>query len=52
MECLECNKETINPRFCNNSCAAKYNNRNRNFNPREDRRLKIQNAINVNWENG
>jgi hypothetical protein len=27
MNCLSCNKETINPKFCSKSCAAKYNNR-------------------------
>lgn len=25
--CLECGKKTANPKFCNRSCAAKYNNR-------------------------
>lgn len=29
MKCLECGMETTNPKFCNNSCAAKFNNRNR-----------------------
>lgn len=24
--CLHCNSETTNPKFCNNSCAAKFNN--------------------------
>lgn len=24
--CLNCGKETSNPKFCNRSCAAKYNN--------------------------
>lgn len=28
-ECLECQTETTNPKFCNSSCAAKYNNKNR-----------------------
>lgn len=27
--CLECSEETKNPKFCNSSCAAKFNNRNR-----------------------
>lgn len=27
--CINCNKETTNPRFCSKSCAAKYNNRGR-----------------------
>lgn len=26
--CLNCNKETTNPKFCNRSCAAIYNNKN------------------------
>lgn len=26
MNCLKCNKETNNPRFCSRSCAASYNN--------------------------
>ncbi len=26
-ECQECGKPTVNPRFCNRSCAAKFNNR-------------------------
>lgn len=25
--CKNCNKETLNPRFCNSSCAAQYNNK-------------------------
>lgn len=25
--CLQCNQETHNPKFCNNSCAASYNNK-------------------------
>ena len=25
--CLQCNKETSNPKFCNSSCAATYNNK-------------------------
>lgn len=41
MKCLECDKETNNPKFCNNSCAAKYNNRNREFKPSEDKRIKL-----------
>lgn len=28
-KCLECQAETTNPKFCNSSCAAKYNNKNR-----------------------
>jgi len=27
MECLYCNIETDNPKFCSSSCAAKFNNR-------------------------
>jgi hypothetical protein len=26
MKCLNCGTETINPKFCSSSCAAKYNN--------------------------
>jgi len=29
MKCKYCGKEIINPKFCNNSCAAKYNNKKR-----------------------
>ena len=28
MYCLQCNKETFNPKFCGRSCNAKYHNRN------------------------
>lgn len=27
MNCLECSEETTNPKFCNRSCSAKWNNR-------------------------
>lgn len=27
MHCLNCNKETTNPKFCNRSCAASFNNK-------------------------
>jgi len=27
MKCINCNKETSNPRFCNRSCAASHNNK-------------------------
>lgn len=27
MNCLNCNRETSNPKFCSKSCAATYNNR-------------------------
>lgn len=27
MSCLNCNAETINPKFCSRSCAASYNNK-------------------------
>ena len=27
MFCINCNKETNNPKFCNRSCAATYNNK-------------------------
>ena len=41
--CLECNKETNNPKFCNSSCSAKYNNKHRSisFDPKNDKRTKI-----------
>lgn len=26
-KCLECGNQTVNPKFCNRSCAAKYNNK-------------------------
>jgi hypothetical protein len=26
MNCLQCTKETVNPKFCSMSCAAKFNN--------------------------
>ena len=29
MKCLNCGKETTNPKFCGHSCAAKYNNTRR-----------------------
>lgn len=29
MNCLHCNKETNNPKFCSKSCAATYNNMHR-----------------------
>lgn len=31
--CLYCNTETTNPKFCNNSCAASYNNKLRTKQP-------------------
>ena len=27
MKCLNCGAETLNPKFCSTSCAARYNNR-------------------------
>ena len=29
MNCLNCNENTINPKFCSKSCAASYNNKRR-----------------------
>ncbi len=29
MKCFSCDKKTSNPKFCNRSCSAKYNNRKR-----------------------
>lgn len=36
MNCLNCNQETPNPKFCSMSCAAKYNNK------KYPKRIKIQ----------
>lgn len=38
MICKQCGKETKNPKFCNNSCAASYNNKGVNrHKKREDK---------------
>lgn len=31
IKCLNCGKETINDKFCSNSCAASFNNKNRKY---------------------
>jgi hypothetical protein len=44
MKCLQCNKETSNPKFCNPSCAAKFNNTRRSPMPKETR-LRISETL-------
>lgn len=39
--CLHCNKNTDNPKFCNSSCSASYNNKNRTSSFKDDKRTKI-----------
>lgn len=41
--CINCNKETVNPKFCSNSCAAKYNNKNRKVS--NETKLKISASL-------
>ena len=36
--CLNCQKETINPKFCNRSCAASYNNK---VKPKRQKEIKL-----------
>ena len=48
MKCLFCKKKTTNPKFCNRSCSAKYNNKNRNHT--ETTKLKIKNALKSYYE--
>ena len=44
-KCAECNKETINPKFCNRKCSAKYTSiRKANFKPGQDKRTKKVNC--------
>jgi len=45
MNCVECLKDTINPRFCSRSCAAKTNNRGKQKNPPIDRSCKVCSKI-------
>jgi len=40
-KCLFCEKDTKNPKFCGSSCAAKYNNKHREYKPLLDKRKKI-----------
>lgn len=37
MNCLQCGKNTTNPKFCSRTCAAKYNNRDK---PKRTRKPK------------
>lgn len=37
-KCLNCSKETYNPKFCNSSCAASYNN---TIKPKRQKEFKI-----------
>jgi len=34
--CIQCGKNTINPKFCNSSCAASYNNKGRRRHSKPD----------------
>ena len=36
--CLNCQKETTNPKFCNRSCAASYNNK---VKPKRQKEIKL-----------
>ena len=43
MKCNQCNKEIVSKnskKFCNSSCAAIYNNKNRQYTPSLDKRTK------------
>ena len=40
--CIYCGKETINPRFCNKSCAAKYNNAHRSVESRKKQKISVR----------
>ena len=40
MKCITCGKETTNPRFCSNSCSAKWSNKHREYTPANDNRTK------------
>lgn len=46
--CLHCNKLTLNPKFCNNSCSAKHNNGLRKSRTLESK-LKTSNSIKSNY---
>lgn len=43
-KCLFCNSEITNPRFCNSSCAAKYNNSKRKERTEESKK-KVSNKL-------
>jgi len=46
MNCLNCNKETTNPKFCSKSCSASYNNKRRRHTIETKR--KISKSLNGN----
>ena len=39
MNCLNCQKQTINPKFCSRSCSAQYTNK---INPKRKRTIKCK----------
>lgn len=45
--CIECRKEITNPKFCNHSCAAKYNNRKRIITA--EQKSKTSNSVRMGW---
>lgn len=48
-KCLECKKETKNSKFCNHSCAAKFNNRKRIITI--EQKQKTSNTVKAGWLN-
>lgn len=48
MQCLNCHKECSNPKFCNASCAAIYNNKNRKLSL--DSKTKISNSLSKDFD--
>lgn len=45
-KCIYCNSETTNPKFCNKSCAATYNNKHRNGGSMTRKtKIKISNTL-------
>jgi 5-methylcytosine-specific restriction endonuclease McrA len=45
MNCLNCTKETKNPKFCSRSCSAKINNKNRTRKQRKYKCRKCNNRV-------
>lgn len=43
MKCMQCEKETNNPKFCSHSCSAKYSNRRRKHS--ETTKIKISETL-------
>lgn len=43
MNCINCEKETSNPKFCSSACAAKHNNKNRKRT--KESKLKTSEAV-------